>query len=175
MNVKQLMIGVGFSMLAAANVPALAADAKTLPGAACHPNTSTPTAFYIGSNGMLINNSTATLTVVCPITRDVMAANNSNGISNAQVYVVDNNNLSANARVTCILESRATNSNVVETFTDNSAAGASPAVQVLDDYADISSGVNGYYYFRCDIPGTQTVSNNVNRSGIVMYRWSETE
>jgi hypothetical protein len=144
MNAKQLMIGLGFSMLAAANAPALAVDAKTLPGAACYPNTSTPTAFYIGNNGMLINNSAATLTVICPIVRDVMAANSSNGISNAQVHVVDNNNLSAGTQVTCTLESRTTNSNVVETFTDYSDAGASPAVQVLDNYADIGSGVNGY-------------------------------
>ncbi len=174
MNAKRLMIGLGFSMMAAANVPVLAADAKTLPGAACQPNSSSPTAFYIGSNGVLFNNSTSTLTVICPIVRDVMAAGSS-GISNAQIYVVDNNNATGDPRVTCTLESRSTSAGVNEAQTENSAAGASPNVQVLDNYADLSSSGDGFYYFRCDIPGNQTVGTTINRSGIVMYRVSETD
>lgn len=174
MNAKQLMISLGFSMMAAASMPALAADAKTLPGAACQPNSSSPTAFYIASNGMLINNSTATLTVICPIVREVMAANGS-GISNAQIYVVDNNNASGDPRVTCTLESRSNGAGSVEAQTDNSVAGASPNVQVLDNYADLGSSADGFYYFRCDIPPNQTIGTVINRSGIVMYRVSETD
>lgn len=175
MNAKQLMIGMGFSMLAAANAPALAADAKTLPGAACQPNSGSTTTFYIGSNGMLINNSDNPLTVICPVVRDVMAANGSNGISNAQIYVVDNNNSTGDPRVSCTLESRSTTAGSVESFTDNSVAGASPNVQVLDGYTNFSAAENGYYYFRCTIPGNQTVGNTINRSAIVMYRVSETD
>ena len=68
MNAKQLMIGLGFSMMAAASVPALANDAKTLPGAACQPKSSSPTAFEINSSGHLTNTSTdVDLTVICPI------------------------------------------------------------------------------------------------------------
>lgn len=174
MNAKQLMIGLGFSIMAAANVPALAVDAKTLPGAACQPNASSPTAFYRGSNGMLINDSTSTLTVICPIVRDVMAAGSS-GISTAQIYVVDNNNATGDPRVSCTLESRSTSAGLIETQTDNSAAGASPNAQVLDNYAGLSSSADGFYYFRCTIPGNQTVGTTVNRSGIVMYRVAETD
>lgn len=175
MNAKQLMIGLGFSMLAVASAPALAADAKTLPGAACQPNSSNPTTFYIGSNGMLINNSDTALTVICPIVRDVMAANSSNGISNAQIYVVDNNNSTNDPRVSCTLESRMTGAGLVEALTDNSVAGASPNVQVLDNYTNLGLSSEGYYFFRCTIPGNQTVGAQINRSSIVMYRWSETD
>jgi hypothetical protein len=175
MNAKQLMIGLGFSMLAAANAPALAVDAKTLPGAACQPNSSNPTAFYVASNGMLVNNSDAVLNVICPIVRDVMAINGSDGIGNAQVHVVDNNNAPGDPRVTCVLESRTTpNAGPVEALTDNSVAGASPNAQVLD-YTDLSSSLDGYYFFRCTIPANQTVGGQINRSGIVAYRWSETD
>jgi hypothetical protein len=174
MNAKQLMIGLGFSMIAAASVPALANDAKTLPGAACQPKSSSPPAFFISNNGGLYNDSTQELTVICPIVRDVMASQ-VNGIDYAQVWVIDNNNIAGDPRVSCTLESRATNTGIVEQLTYTSVAGASPNAQRLGSYTDLSSAVDGYYYFRCTIPGTQTIGNTVNRSAIVMYRWSEND
>lgn len=173
MNAKQLMIGLGFSVMAAASMPTLANDAKTLPGAACQPKSSSPTAFYISNNGGLYNDSTQELTVICPIARDVMASQAS-GINNAQIWVIDNNNTSDDAKVSCVLESHATNTGVVEQLTSTSVAGASPNAQRLS-YPDLGSAADGYYYFRCTIPGYQTVGNTVNRSAIVMYRWSETD
>lgn len=173
MNAKQLMIGLGFSMMAAASVPALANDAKTLPGAACQPKSSSPTAFYVSNNGGLYNDSAQELSVICPIVRDVMASQAS-GIDNGQVWVIDNNNTAGDPKVSCVLESRATNTGVVEQLTTTSVAGASPNAQRLS-YIDLGSSEDGYYYFRCTIPGTQTVGTTVNRSAIVMYRWSETD
>jgi hypothetical protein len=174
MNAKQLMIGLGFSMIAAASVPALANDAKTLPGAACQPKSNSPTAFYVSNNGGLYNDSTQELTVICPIVRDVMASQ-VNGIDYAQVWVIDNNNIAGDPKVSCILESRATNTGIVEQLTYTSVAGASPNAQRLGSYTDLGSTLDGYYYFRCTIPGTQTVGTTVNRSAIVMYRWSEND
>ena len=168
MNAKQLMIGLGFSMLAAASVPALANDAKTLPGAACQPKSSSPTTFELNSSGQLINTSTTDLTVICPIVRDVMAANSSNGISKAQVHVIDRN---VDRRFTCTLRSHATTttgSGSSSLNTGNSFASAD--VQVLG-YGNLASSANGYYFFECTIPGTY----NGSLSSIVTYNWNETD
>ena len=73
MNAKQLMIGISFSMLAALNVPALAEDGKTLPGAACQPQSNTQ-AFSVNNSGVLFNTSALVQTVICPVVRDTMAA-----------------------------------------------------------------------------------------------------
>lgn len=169
MNAKQLMIGVGFSMMAALSLPAQANDAKTLPGAACQPQ-SNDQAFSINNSGVLFNNSRNRQTVVCPVVRDTMAADAS-GIVSAQIYVIDNNNTRGDPRVSCTLESRRHNANItlVENATDRSRDGASPDAQVLDDYVNIESSQDGYYYFRCSIPGT----DGNRKSGIVMYRVNE--
>jgi hypothetical protein len=182
MNAKQLMIGLGFSMMAAASAPALAADAKTLPGAACQPAVQTTTnlsSLIILNDGSLINAGTASITVICPIMRDVMAANGSAGINSAQVYVVDNNNNTNDPRVSCTLESRTTglgsaNPGLVESLTVNSTAGASPNIQVIQ-FGNFASAENGYYHFRCNIPGIQMVGGSTNFSKIVMYRVTEND
>lgn len=170
MNAKQLMIGLGFSMMAAASVPALANDAKTLPGAACQPKSSSPTAFEINSSGHLTNTSTdVDLTVICPIVRDVMAAQ-SNGISLAQVFVVDRN---VDRVFTCTLRSRPAGINEQEFVNVSRNTGnsfASADVQILR-YENVTSRANGYYLFECIIPRVY----NGNRSSIVTYTWKETD
>lgn len=85
--------------------------------------------------------------------------------------MIDNNNAVGDPRVTCTLDSRTTglglaNPGLSESFTDTSDAGASPNIQVLDSYANLTSSEAGYYYFRCSIPGV----HETRRSGIVMYR-----
>lgn len=168
MNAKQLMIGLGFSMIAAASVPALANDAKTLPGAACQPKSSSPTAFEINSSGQLVNTSTTDLIVICPIVRDVMAANSSNGINKAQVHVIDRN---VDRLFTCTLRSHATNTTGAGSSSRNTGNSfASANVQVLE-YRNLASSADGYYFFECTIPGTY----NGSLSSIVTYNWNEAD
>ena len=165
MNTKQLMIGLGFSMMVAASVPAVAVDGKTLPGAACQPISNTQV-FTRDNTGVLFNTSSAAQTVICPVVRDTIALDPINGIITASVVVIDNNNAAGDPKVTCALESRNINGASVETFVDNSVPGASPVPQILNDYANLTSSEAGYYYFRCSIPGV----HETRRSGIVMYR-----
>ncbi|MDS4022870.1 MAG: hypothetical protein RKR03_20535 [Candidatus Competibacter sp.] len=168
MNAKQLMVGLGFSMIAAASVPAMANDAKTLPGAACQPKSNSPTAFEISSSGQLINTSTTDLTVICPIVRDVMAANSSNGINKAQVHVIDRN---VDRPFTCTLRSYATSTGSYGSSTQNTGNSfASANVQILG-HGNLASSADGYYLFECTIPGTY----NGTRSSIVTYNWNETD
>jgi hypothetical protein len=170
MNAKQLMIGVSFSMMAALSLPAVAEDGKTYPGAACQPLSNTQV-FSVNSFGVLFNTSNLAQTVICPVVRDTMAADAANGIRSARVYVIDNNNAAGDPSVTCVLDSRTTglgfaNPGLSESFADTSVGGASPNIQVLDNYVDLTSSEAGYYYFRCSIPG----QDEGRRSGIVMYR-----
>ena len=172
MKMKQMMIGAAFPMLAALSLPALAVDGKTLPGAACQP-VNNAQVFSVSSGGVLFNTSNAPQAVVCPVVRDTIAADPVNGIIAARVYVIDNNNAPGDPRVVCALESRAVNTGVVETFTDQSVAGASPLVQVLDNYVNLSASESGYYYFRCSIPAQLVIAGIPRASGIVMYRVDE--
>lgn len=100
--------------------------------------------------------------MICPIVRDVMAANSSNGINKAQVHVIDHN---VDRLFTCTLRSHATKttgSGSSSRNTGNSFASAN--VQVLE-YGNLASSADGYYFFECTIPGTY----NGSLSSIVTY------
>lgn len=173
MNAKQLMIGVSFSMMAALSLPAVARDGKTYPGAACQPLSNTQV-FSVNSSGVLLNTSNLAQTVICPVVRERIDADAADGILDARVYVIDNNNAVGDPSVTCVLDSRTTglglaNPGLSESFSDSSIPGAGPNIQVLDNYVNLSTANGGYFYFRCSIPG---VHEN-RRSGIVMYRVDE--
>ena len=169
---------VALPLLIAASLPVQAAtNGKTLPGAACQP-LNKDQVFGASTSGVLFNTGTATLTVICPIVRDTIAANSSNGISSASVQVIDNNNNVGDPRVTCVLESRTTAFGLVESLSASSGSGASATAQTLGaqgQYANLASGNGGFYYFRCSIPPVQVVSGQSRLSALIMYRWDETE
>lgn len=155
---------IGMSVLMLAAQPAVALDAKTLPGAACQPRNQTD-AFTKDSFGRFFNpSSTKTLAVVCPVVRDTMTADSIRGITSTFVMVVDQNTSSG---VTCALFSAQKQGGAIEAQAATSA-GASTTPQQLN-FFDLQSVTDGYYYMNCTIPP----AGSGGQSGIVSYKVEE--
>lgn len=144
-----------------------AEDGKTFPGALCQPETGVQSVLR-DSTGSMFNTSTAAQAWTCPVVRDVMG----DEIEGAVITVVDRNVAAGDPNVSCTLYSRTPIGGLVASEF-HSTAGGPGTVTLL--YApgnpNLAGAQEGYYYFRCSIPGTYLG----RRSGIVSYRVVEND
>ena len=159
METKQLYSLFGLPLIAFnVSVMAVDIDGKTYPGALCQSETNTQSIVRNARGGML-NTGTDPQTWICPIVRD-----RPDSIEDAAIVVRDNNG-DPNADVSCTLFSRTPTGQLVASETQGSAGTGVVPLEYGAGDPDINSEVNGYYYFRCTIPGTFEGL----RSGVVEY------
>ena len=158
--------GIALPVLMALSTPSSAIDSvvanvnqdgKTFSGSMCLPKQGDSTATT--TTGVLYNTSNQPQTWTCPIVRDVMKGNNSNGITTAVVKGLDNH---PNRNISCALKSLAFHGGLIAQQMDTSADGNIA-------FQGLKSAANGFYVLRCNVPGK---SGN-NRSGIRVYRINE--
>jgi hypothetical protein len=153
---------------------ALADDDKTYVGAQCRPVSAQPPFPDLDpDNGGLFNESTLTQTWICPFVRDEM---DRDPPEFARITVIE-----GTEQVKCTFEARDPKgeSKQSESFSNrkvDSILSTSPLRQrVFYTYGegspnlfgiDVSS--DGYYYFKCDVPGKREV-----QSGVITYKVSE--
>jgi hypothetical protein len=157
METKKLYSLFGLPLIAF-NVPVMAVDGKTYAGALCQPRTNTQS-IVRNTRGVMFNAGTDPQTWICPIVRDGHVS-----IEDATIVVRDNNG-DPNADVSCTLFSRTRTGELVASETQGSADTGLAALEYGAGDPDINSQLNGYYYFRCTIPGT----SQGLRSGVVSY------
>ena len=161
METKKLYSLFGLPLIAF-NVSVMAVDGKTYPGALCQPQTNTQS-IVRNPQGVMLNAGTDPQTWICPIVR----RDGRNSIENATIVVRDRNAVEGdpNADVSCTLFSRTFTGELVASEIQGSAGTGVVALEYGAGDPDINSEVNGYYYFRCTIPGTFEGL----RSGVVEY------
>jgi hypothetical protein len=157
METKKLYSLFGL-LLIAFNVSVMAQDGKAYPGALCQPQTNTQSIIR-NPQGVMLNAGTDPQTWICPIVRD-----RHNSIEGATIVVRDNNG-DPNADVSCTLFSRRVDGELVASETQGNVGTGVVALEYGAGDPDINSELNGYYYFRCTIPGTF----EGRRSGVVEY------
>jgi hypothetical protein len=158
METKKLYSLFGLPLIAF-NVSVMAVDGKAYPGALCQPETNTQSIVRNARGGML-NTGTDPQTWICPIVRDSHVSS----LEGATIVVRDNNG-DPNADVSCTLFSRTPTGQLVASEAQGSAGTGVVALEYGAGDPDINSELNGYYYFRCTIPGTFEGL----RSGVVEY------
>ena len=161
------LFGVGLTLLTF-NMPAIAVeDEHTYPGALCQPSSNTQ-AILRDSLGRMFNNSSAPQIWICPIARDSVLAEE---IEFARITVIDGNNNSSGGVLSCTLHSRTDVAGFFASAT-NSTTALQVGVVKLDygagDPNAVNGAPNGYYYFRCSIPGIDS-----GFSGVVSYHINE--
>ena len=168
---RRFLTGTLFALsVLATGGPAAALDGKSLPGAACQPGDQSQS-YITDPFGRILNPSTTqSLVVTCPVVRDIITGNSSNGIDQAFVKVIDNNP-NTGSEVGCTLASfRGDNGQAVE-VTSRTTVGSNPNVQTLPTFTDLASTSGGFYSLRCLIP--PRTSSTAPLSGIVMYQIDE--
>ena len=148
-NTSILSISLTALMLTMGNGQAVAADAKTYPGAFCAPsNELFAKGKYDLSRGTMVNEGLALLRVECPIIKDNIASGNS--LRNGFVRVLDRSPVS-DAR--CTIISRRTQVEPDQAFTTTvRSRGARSSVQTLSFGGLGHNGANTIYSMECDIP-----------------------
>lgn len=168
MYTKHLLGMAGLALGIAVSVTVATADIrKVYPGAACQPFDDNANVRRT-AEGIMQNNSNNTQDWICAVERNTIAANAVDGIVDAVIGVIDNNNSGADPKVTCTLYSRSKTTGLTDSEVQNSPAGASPNVRELN-YGSQVSATGGYYYFHCKIPPV----DGANKSGIAWYRIDE--
>ena len=159
METKQLYSLFGLPLIAFnVSVMAVDIDGKTYPGALCQSETNTQS-IVRNPQGVMLNTGTGPQIWICPIVRD-----RPDSIEDAAIVVRDNNG-DPNADVSCTLFSRTPTGRLVASETQGSAGTGVVPLEYGAGDPDINSQLNGYYYFRCTIPGTFEGL----RSGVVGY------
>lgn len=151
MNIKLVCKTLALPALTLFGTSAMAVvnDAKTLPGSTCQPISNTA-AFAKDGIGRISNPSaTASLTVDCPVVRDTMAANGTDGVDVGFIRVEDNHSAQ---NISCTLFSENKLNNGLTDVIGDSSVGE--GVQQLD-YLDLASSFEGYYHYFCTIPPTE--------------------
>ena len=162
METKKLYSLFGLPLIAF-NVSVMAAvDGKAYPGALCQPETNTQS-IVRNTRGVMFNDGTDPQTWICPIVRD-----RPDSIEDATIVVRDNNG-DPNADISCTLFSRTPTGQLVASEAQGSTGTGVVALEYGAGDPDINSQPNGYYYFRCTIPGT----SQGLRSGVVEYLVAE--
>ena len=161
METKKLYSLFGLPLIAF-NVSVMAVDGKAYPGALCQPETNTQS-IVRNMQGVMFNTDTGPQTWICPIVRD-----RPDSIEGATIVVRDNNG-DPNADISCTLFSRTPTGQLVASEAQGSAGTGVVPLEYGAGDPDINSQLNGYYYFRCTIPGTFEGL----RSGVVEYRVTE--
>ena len=152
MNIKYLPpLLLGTALLANGQL-ALAADGKTLPGAACVPKYDYYT-FERNPQGYSRNTSSSTQYWSCPIVRDSMSPN----IAKAEIKVIN-----ATGTFSCTLHSRNASGSVIASSTRSTSLSGT-SVQTLS-WGSLADANFGYYYFRCGLTAG---------SSVVSYFWEE--
>ena len=135
---------------------AQAEDGKVFPGGMCY-RLSGGTANYT-SNGRLFNSSAvSTMTVLCPIVRDLTQ----DPWNTIEVVAIDQH---LNQNVTCRGFSNSRDGGLFGQTAALSTAGNGNAGQVLDLGGGIWEEARGYYFAKCDIPPVGAA-----QSGIASY------
>jgi hypothetical protein len=161
METKQLYSLFGLPLIAFnVSVMAVDVDGKTYPGALCQSETNTQS-IVRNPQGVMLNTDTGPQTWICPIVRNHVS------LEGAIIMVRDRNAVEGdpNADVSCTLFSRTPTGRLVASETQGSAGTGVVALEYGAGDPDIDSQLNGYYYFRCTIPGTFEGL----RSGVVEY------
>jgi hypothetical protein len=112
----------------------------------------------------MFNAGTDPQTWICPIVRDRHVSS----LEGATIVVRDNNG-DLNADVSCTLFSRTPTGQLVASEAQGSVGTGVVMLEYGAGDPDINSQPNGYYYFRCTIPGT----SQGPRSGVVEYLVAE--
>jgi hypothetical protein len=149
METKKLYSLFGLPLIAF-SVSVMAVDGKAYPGALCQPETNTQS-IVRNTRGVMFNAGTDPQTWICPIVRD-----RSHSLEGATIVVRDRNAVEGdpNADISCTLFSRTPTGQLVASETQGSAGTGVVALEYGAGDPDINSQPNGYYYFRCTIPGT---------------------
>ncbi|MGQ0620948.1 MAG: hypothetical protein ACT4QA_13660 [Panacagrimonas sp.] len=161
-----LIAALSFPMLALSG-GAQAGDVKNLSGAHCDP-IGPSTSFTRSVSGGISNDDTSSsLTVLCPIVRDNNIGRNPATTTGSFVVVTDN---SSTGDVSCTLSSRSQlggtqSSQSVSTSGQNSAP-------VVKTFSSVSSATNGYYVLSCTIPARSTAAGQ-GTSRVITYGISE--
>jgi hypothetical protein len=160
METKKLYSLFGLPLIAF-NVSVMAVDGKAYPGALCQPETNTQS-IVRNTRGVMLNAGTDPQTWICPIVRD-----RPDSIEDATIVVRDRNAVEGdpNADVSCTLFSRTPTGQLVASEAQGSTGAGVVRLEYGAGDPDINSQPNGYYYFRCTIPGT----SQGLRSGVVEY------
>src|SRR5919108_186074 len=159
METKQLYSLFGLPLIAFnVSVMAVDIDGKTYPGALCQSETNTQS-IVRNLQGVMLNTGTGPQIWICPIVRD-----RPDSIEDAAIVVRDNNG-DPNADVSCTLFSRTPTGQLVASEAQGSTGTGVVALEYGVGNPDINSQPNGYYYFRCTIPGT----SQGLQSGVVEY------
>ena len=162
METKKLYSLFGLPLIAF-NVSVMAVDGKAYPGALCQPETNTQSILR-NTKGVMFNAGTDPQTWICPIVRDRHVSS----LEGATIVVRDNNG-DLNADVSCTLFSRTPTGQLVASEAQGSVGTGVVMLEYGAGDPDINSQPNGYYYFRCTIPGT----SQGPRSGVVEYLVAE--
>ena len=161
METKKLYSLFGLPLIAF-NVSVMAQDGKAYPGALCQPETNTQS-IVRNTRGMMFNTGPEPQNWICPIVRDSHVSS----LEEAFIVVRDRNAVEGdpNADVSCTLFSRTPTGQLVASEVQGSTGAGVVSLEYGAGEPDINSQPNGYYYFRCTIPGT----SQGLRSGIVEY------
>lgn len=153
---------LGTALFASMLNASAAEDENLYPGTLCRADTNTPSIQY-DSIGRMLNVGAASIIVNCPVVRDT----GGDEIEFAAIDVIDNNNSAGDPNVTCTLYSRSRTGGIVASELRTSAlAPGSATLQYAVGTPNLAAVSNGYYYFRCSVPGV----NLGLRSGVVSYR-----
>jgi hypothetical protein len=142
---------------------ALAVDNKAYPGAACQPFESSHS-IQRDPNGMMFNTGTDLEAWLCPVAKDNALSDDPEG---AQIVV--RGDVKCTFRSMTALGGRT--ASVLPEEIDRDPNDSSLFTHLFaEGPAKIDVGVNGgYYYFVCDVPGTNP------QSGVVSYTLTETD
>lgn len=161
MKTKLYLISI--SLLAVLSANANADDAKTFPGANCQPSSQTQqiSRDYVGR---MYNTSSVGQYWTCPIVRDTMAYDSSNGIKNAGLRVFDNN---SSSNLSCSLYSRgSTGASWDYAFSTTTSTNTGSL-----GFSNLQTPYYGYAYLRCYVPGRNNGTGA--SSGITSYTVNE--
>ncbi|WP_438016349.1 hypothetical protein WMF18_36755 [Sorangium sp. So ce315] len=157
-----LMITATLGLAFTATGTVSAADQKVFPGALCRQTGSSSVVSY-DTNGRVHNATAGTVSLVCPIVRDVTTSK----WNSVSVVVADR---SYTSNVVCRAWSAQTDG--LGWFQTSSSTGANPewyVSQTLTFNAQGEERDNGTYYLECTVPA-QYEGNN---SGVLSYRIDE--
>ena len=137
------------------STPGFAADGKVIPGVACQKSLGVGS---YGGGAVRNNSTTGSLTVECPIVRDVVYGS----ISNAYVRLYN----SKAATSACTLNARS----IYGTVGYSQYKSVSSSGYKTLSFSSISDYNGGHYYFWCAIAPSQSTSS---KSKLISYRMDE--
>ncbi|MDH5545069.1 MAG: hypothetical protein OEZ43_05715 [Gammaproteobacteria bacterium] len=161
MNRKKIFTSLLLILTSAASVNTFATvERKSYAGIACDA-TSNFSEVLKATNGNIENRQTSSVTVICPIVRDVHAT------GNRVKAVVNVRNMHATGNIACWLWSR----NQDGAYVSQAYATTAGTGNTTLTLGYINGELTGDYFFRCNIPGRYNNSSSLIRNYYVLEEY----